>query len=132
MWTPDPSTIITAEADAAETRRTAEMAINDERQRRLVAGKVINGVHVTGDDDDARNLTNLAMGAQMRVAAGDLTTITVYRDGDNVDHDLTPPQLIALWMASTEYVSALYAASWALKALDPIPADFAEDAYWPA
>ncbi|KGE01011.1 hypothetical protein JL39_07675 [Rhizobium sp. YS-1r] len=105
--------------------------MNAERARRIIAGKIINGIHVTGRDEDARNLTNLALGAQVRIAGGDSTTLKTFRDGDNIDHDLTPPEIMSLWQQSSEYVSALYAASWALKALDPIPADFADDSYWP-
>jgi hypothetical protein len=98
---------------------------------RIAAGKVIDGVYVTGRDDDARNLTNLALGAQLRIASGDSTTETVFRDGNNSDHSLTPPQLLSLWQHSAAYVSALYAASWAIKAVVPIPADFKDDSYWP-
>ncbi len=107
----------------------SSLDVNAERQRRLLAGKVINGVHVTGDD--ARNLTNLALASQMRISAGDTSTITVFRDGWNIDHELSPPQIMSLWQQSSEYVSALYAASWALKALDPIPSDFDDDRRWP-
>lgn len=96
-------------------RASGEAAINAERQRRIVAGKAIDGVYVTGRDEDARNLTNLAMAAQRRIGQDDVTTPTVYRDGANVDHELTPPQMLALWQQSAEYVSALYAASWAIK-----------------
>jgi hypothetical protein len=131
MWTPDTSLIITAEQKAAEARAALAGAINSERQRRISAGKVIDGVHVTGSDEDARNLTSLALAAQMRLAAGDTETTTTFRDGGNVDHELTPAQLLSLWQQSAEYVSALYAASWALKAMEPIPADFANDSYWP-
>jgi hypothetical protein len=106
--------------------------VNRERQRRIVAGKVIDGVHVTGRDEDARNLTNLALAAQLRIAGGDTTTLTTYRDGNNVDHELTPPQMLALWQQSAEYVSALYAASWAIKAMDPLPENVADDALWPS
>lgn len=105
--------------------------VNAERLRRMLAGTAINGVHVTGSDDDARNLSNLMMLARMRLDAGDEATTTIYRDYNNVDHVLTPADLVALWQAATAYVSALYAASWSLKALDPIPADFADDSYWP-
>jgi hypothetical protein len=40
--------------------------------------------------------------------------------------------MLALWQASAAYVSALYEASWALKAMDPIPADYAAGERWPA
>lgn len=127
-----PDLIITSEMKAAKARRTTEAAINTERQRRIVAGKVIDGVYVTGRDEDARNLTNLALAAQMRIASGDTATLTVFRDGDNVDHSLTPPQVLSLWHQSAAYVSALYEASWAIKAMDPLPDDVADDALWPA
>jgi Domain of unknown function (DUF4376) len=106
--------------------------VNAGRQRRIRLGGTINGVRVTGTDDDARNLMSLALAAQMRLATGDDTTITIYRDGDNVDHALTPAQMLAIWQQSAAYVSALYAASWTLKAMDPIPEDYAADQYWPA
>jgi len=132
MWTPDPSDIITAAQKAEAGMRGMKDAVNAERTRRITVGKVIDGVHVTGTDEDARNLTSLAMGAQLRLGMGDMTTLTTYRDGDNVDHQLTPSQIVAIWQASAGYVSALYAASWSLKAMTPIPADFADDSYWPA
>jgi len=127
----DLSQLITAEMKAAAAREARHTAINAERHRRIVAGTVIDGVHVTGRDEDARNLTNLALAAQLRIAGGDMTTPTVYRDGNNVDHELTPPQMLALWQASAGYVSALYAASWAIKAMEPMPEDVAADELWP-
>ena len=128
----DLSQIITAETKAEAAREAKHAEINAERQRRIIAGKVINGVYVTGRDEDARNLTNLALAAQMRIGMGDTTTPTTYRDGDNVDHDLTPPQMLALWQQSAAYVSALYAASWAIKAMDTLPEDVTADELWPA
>lgn len=106
--------------------------VNAERGRRIMAGKVIDGVHVTGSDEDARNLMSLALGAQLRLASGDTETVTTFRDGGNVDHELTPAQLLSLWQQSAAYVSDLYAASWALKAVEPIPADYVSDDHWPS
>lgn len=131
MWTPDLSKIVTAEQKAAAARNALVESVNVERQRRITVGKFIDGVHVTGSDEDARNLMSLSLGAQLRLATGDTETITTFRDGNNVDHDLAPAQLLSLWQQSAEYVSALYAASWALKAMESIPVDFASDAYWP-
>lgn len=121
----------TLENYLAPAAQPTGVQVNAERQRRIAVGKVIDGVHVTGSDEDARNLMSLALGAQMRIAAGDTETLTVFRDGDNVDHDLTPMQLLSLWQQSSAYVSALYEASWVLKALDQIPADYAGDSHWP-
>lgn len=131
MWKPDPSIVVTAEQKAEQQRAAIHAAINAERARRITAGKVFDGVYVTGRDEDARNLTNLALGAQLRISQGDTATHTTYRDGNNVDHDLTPSQLLSLWQQSAAYVSALYEASWALKAMDPLPADVTDDGLWP-
>jgi hypothetical protein len=132
MWEATDATIVTAEQKAADAAEAMRQAVNAERDRRIIVGKTINGIAVTGRDEDARNLTNLALAAQLRIGSGDTTTTTTFRDGNNVDHDLTPPQMLALWQASAAYVSALYEASWAIKAMDPIPADYAADERWPA
>lgn len=104
--------------------------INNERARRIVAGTVIGDVYVTGRDEDTRNLMGLALAAQMRLATGDDETITVFRDGDNVDHELTPSQVIGLWQQSAAYVSHLYAKSWEIKDMDPLPDDITENSLW--
>lgn len=110
--------------------------VNFERERRILAGRVFNvtgygGVNVTGDDDTKTNLQGLAFAAQLRLAQGDTTTLTKYRDADNVTHELTPPQMIELWSLGSSYISAVMEASWDLKAQDPIPSDYTDDAYWP-
>ncbi|MBZ9919096.1 DUF4376 domain-containing protein [Mesorhizobium sp. BR1-1-12] len=131
MWTPDPSIIITAAQKAEEAASATRAAVNAERDRRIIAGKTVDGIAVTGRDEDARNLTNLALGAQLRLGQGDVATLTTFRDGTNTDHDLTPPQVLSLWQQSATYVSALYAASWAIKAMDPLPVDVTADELWP-
>jgi hypothetical protein len=109
--------------------------VNTERARRILAGRAfdIAGyglVAVEGRDEDVRNLGALGTAALAQIGAGNGTGLMQFRDADNVIHDLTWAQMFALWSASTEYVSALYAASWALKD-DGIPADFIDAAYWP-
>lgn len=104
--------------------------VNRERQRRIEFGKDFGGVWVTGSDKDILNLTNLAMGAQLRISLSD-PTVSVFRDGLNVEHELTPLGLLGLWQAASTYVEDVYKASWALKAMDPFPLDYASDTYWP-
>lgn len=105
--------------------------VNEERERRLLAGKLFDGIGLRGTDRDMTILTSLVLGAQMRIAGGDVVTTTTYRDLSNVDHELTPPQIIALWQQGSTYVSALYAASWEIKSMVPVPADVADDSLWP-
>lgn len=83
------------------------------------AGKVIDGVLVTGRQEDARNLQALLSVAQIRIVSGDTSATTVYRDKNNVDHELTPPQIVNLFLQSSAYVTEVYAASWPANA--PIP-----------
>ena len=109
--------------------------VNAERARRILAGRAfdIPGyglVSVEGRDEDVRNLGALGTAALAQIGAGNGAGVMQFRDADNFIRDLTWMQMLALWSASTEYVSALYAASWALKD-DGIPDDFADDAYWP-
>jgi hypothetical protein len=88
-------------------------------------------VYVQGRDKDSRNVQGLVTAAQLRLAAGDTATVTKFRDGNNVMHDLTPAQVIELWQKSAAYVSFVYAASWAIKDGGTIAQDFADDERWP-
>lgn len=56
--------------------------------------------------------------------------VTVFRDANNVNHNLLPSELIAMGLGVQTYIGNLYAKSWALKAMSPIPADYAADSYW--
>lgn len=120
---------------AAASLVTPEM-VNAERERRLLLGSEFNDmfdhIYITGDQTNRANLSDLVLGAMLRIQSGDTTTITTFRDGNNVDHDLTPPQLIALFAQASAYVSLMYEKSWALKAMDVIPSDYTNDSYWSA
>lgn len=112
--------------------------VNSERARRLELGTVVSvtgyatPIYVQGRDEDTRNLQGLATAAFARMSQGDTTTITTFRDGYNDMHDLTPSQVWELWSISSNYVKELYAASWAIKEMVPMPADITADALWPA
>lgn len=110
--------------------------VNAERDRRIAAGVTVyvegyGPVALQGREKDQTNLLGLQAAAAMRLAAGDTVTLTKFRDADNVDHMLTPPQIVDLWAKGAAWISATYDASWGLKALDPIPADYADDTHWP-
>lgn len=121
-------------ARIAEAARVTPEMVNAERERRLLLGSefndMFNHIYITGDETNRANLSDLVMGAMLRVMSGDTTTITTFRDGNNIDHDLTPPELLALFGQASSYVSLLYQKSWALKAMDPIPTDYTDDSYW--
>lgn len=137
MWTPDPAIIITAEDKAAQADATKRAAINAERERRIAAGATVTvtgagPIPVQGREVDVRNLQGLGLAALARVASGDTATITVFRDADNADHELTPPQVLELVQRAAAAAEAIIQASWAIKAMDPLPVDVTVDDLWPA
>lgn len=110
--------------------------VNVERSRRLMAGTTVTlttgeVIPIQGRDEDMRNLHGLCTAAQLRLSQGDTTHETTFRDADNVDRILTPSKVVELWSLGAAFVSDVYASSWAIKDLDPIPADYADDARWP-
>lgn len=114
---------------------TAQM-VNAERDRRVALGATVQidgygTVPLQGRLQDQTNLLGLVTAASLRVAAGDTATTTKFRDAANVDHDLTPPQIVEMWSKGAAWISAVFEASWALKAADPIPLDYAANSHWP-
>jgi hypothetical protein len=110
--------------------------VNEERERRIAIGCNISianvgSVYVTGTEKDVRNMSGLGQGALIRIMQSD-TTPTDFRDGNNVMYTLTPNEMLELWQKSSEYISAIYQASWTIKAMNPIPQDYAADSYWPS
>lgn len=111
--------------------------VNRERDRRVNLGSTftVTGygpVRIAGDDTTIRNLQGLAFAAQLRLGQGDTTTLTPFRDEDNVIHQLAPAHILDLWSQGAAYVSAVFAAAWALKDNPAgIPSDYTSDTYWP-
>ena len=133
MWTPDPATIITAEAKAAQAQADLGAAIDVERERRialpLAVTLSVGTFSIDMDDDSQRNLNGLATAGLMLNAASSTQT-TPFRDHDNQMHDLTPDDLVAMGAQVMARISAMYADSWALKGMTTIPADYTADSYW--
>jgi hypothetical protein len=131
-WVSAGSTI-----DAYAPPPPTNVAVTAEAERRIEGGVVVTvpghtpTIYVQGRDKDTRNVQGLVTAAQLRLASGDTTTLTSFRDGNNVMHELTPAQVVALWQESAVYVTTVYNASWVIKAMAPIPADYADDSYWP-
>lgn len=122
-------------ADVAAILGPNNWAIDIERDRRIALGVTValsSGVTFgvqTRDDVDFRNVTGLSSAALAYTALGQ-TPMIVFRDAANVDHNLTPALVLEMGLKVIGAVQALYAKSWALKALSPIPADYASDGHW--
>lgn len=133
-----PSTYSTPESvvwpDIPST--TISDKINFERSRRIVQGVPVSvtgyptPIHLRGLPTDIQTIQGLLSRAQIRVNNNDATT-NVFRDMNNVDHTLTPAQMVELGVKAIDWVEQIFVDSWALKAMDPIPEDYSNDIYWP-
>jgi hypothetical protein len=116
--------------------------VNNERERRIAAGKTVT-VGGTPDkifpvDTDAisiRNIQGLGSAATLRIIQGDTTTLTSFRDSNNIGHDLTPLEIVALAMGVAAHIKDVYNASWAIKDdINGLPANLRllkADPRWP-
>lgn len=120
----------------AEPVATGDM-VNAHRDMIIEGGTMVaitdyGSIPLQGRDKDQRNLLGLVQAASLRIAAGDTVSLTKFRDAVNVDHFLTPPQIVEMWSKGSAWIESVYDASWALKAMDPIPLDYATNSdYWP-
>ena len=109
--------------------------VDAERLRRIVIGKTFTipgygDIAMQGREEDQRNLLALANMALQAISAGQGSGTMQFRAADNVIHTLTWTQMLTLCNLTSAYVSAIYAASWALKDNPPIPGDYADAGYW--
>ena len=138
--TADEIAALEARAAADEARRIAEIPakVNAERERRLIAGVTVNvsgygDIPLQGRDQDQINLLALKDTARDLAAAGVTTAVIPFRDADNVTHTLTPAQMIELANEGKTAASAIYQASWAIKARNDLATiDITDDQYWSA
>ncbi|MHA7968974.1 DUF4376 domain-containing protein [Rhizobium sp. CAU 1783] len=115
--------------------------VNAERDRRIQAGTTITvtgygPIPLTGRERDQINLITLASRAQAMKAAGLTAAGIVIRDRDNINHTLTPDQMIELVSAGTGWIEATMKVSWDMKDSagafpDGIPPNYTDDLYWP-
>lgn len=107
--------------------------IDAERERRIAlpleVTLSVGTITINMDPLSQRNLQGLASVGQYLTATGSTQT-TAFRAYDNASHGLTPTDLVAMGLQVAQRIQAVYAASWAIKAMDPIPADYADDAWW--
>lgn len=110
-------------------------AVNEQRLMLVAEGLDIlvagyGTVALQGRPEDQQTIQGLAFGAQLRLAAGDVLTPTVFLDRNNVEHSLTPMQVLEVWQKGATFVSQVYARSWAIKKMDPLTTDPEDDILW--
>lgn len=126
------------EPDPAPAPTAAD--VDAERDRRIEAGFIFDGVHYQSRADDRENIagaSTAALGALMAGAQpGDLRwhggeSDFVWIAEDNTTVAMDAQTVFAFGQAAMAHKQAHIFAARALKDEDPIPADFADDIYWP-
>lgn len=138
--TDDEIAALDAAAAEAETRRVAGIPakVNAERERRLSAGVTISvtdygDIPLQGRPADQINLLALKDTARDLDAAGVTAAVIPFRDADNTTHMLTPDQMMELADKGKTAASAIYQASWTIKARNDLATiDITDDQYWSA
>lgn len=117
-------------------------AVNAERDRRMVLGFTFGGRVYQSRREDRENVmgafalasTALTIGGKkpgdLRWHGEDEDFMFIAANNERVPMDA--PTVLALGQAAAAQKSALTFAASNLKLLDPIPADYADDAHWPA
>ena len=110
--------------------------VNAEHDRRALAGRVFTvegygDIALEGSDRAQTVLLALKDSARDLIDVGISSPLLRFTDRDNVTHTLTPRWTVELVNAGKAYMQALHDAKIALKAMDPIPADYADDSRWP-
>lgn len=114
--------------------------VDRERDRRIDGGMVFDGVVYQTRPQDRENVAGAATLALAAIVdgaqPGDLRwhgedTDFVWIAEDNSTHTFDAQTFFAFAQATAQHKSAHIFAARALKDTDPIPEDFANDAYWP-
>lgn len=128
-WDAPPPPVITGES------------VNAERDRRIAEGHTFSvtgygDIPIQGRLQDQINFQARLLAAQAAKAQGVNDPVLIIRDAANVNHMLTPDQVIELVNDGVAWIEATMKVSWDMKDSvapfeDGIPADFADDIYWP-
>jgi hypothetical protein len=126
--------------EEVEGLKVSASQVTTERDLRLYAGFSFAGKSYGSTNADMKRITGaatlagFAMGAG--AAAGDLRWANAAQDfawiaADNTLTTMDAQTCLAFGQAAAAHESAHIFAARALKDADPIPADFADDGYWP-
>lgn len=133
-----------AEEAAIEAQRVIDSApkpptsadVIAERVRRLASGfdydfGDVRGVHHIGTSEADQvgwdEVTTIALARQATGSSAPITIVT-----DTGAASVTPLEWLAILEAAAAFRQPLWAASFTLQAMDPIPADYADNGYWPS
>lgn len=136
----DFTQIRTAAAIAEAAKAELSGQVDAERDRRIDAGFTFNGVVFQSRATDRENVAGAAQLAFMAVVGGaqpgDLRWASAGTDyqwiaADNSIVTMDAPTVVDFGKAAAAEKQALIFAARTIKDMNPIPADFADDKWWP-
>lgn len=132
LWTPE---VVAAWQASQVPPAPTKAQIYAERDRRLAMGFSYDfgdarGVHRFGTTDaDKRGWDEVSELADVLRRTGSSAQITIATETGPAQ--ITPAEWDAILLASAAMRQPIWQASFLLTALDPIPADYADDVHWP-
>lgn len=126
---------------AAPTAVITSQAVDAERDRRIAGTFTFNGALYQLDDRSQLKMTAAGADARFAIAGGAAIGNLRWADPDNdfgwiaTNNTVTPMDaqtMVAFSDAAKIWVTQHIFAARALKNIDPIPADFVDDGYWPS
>ncbi|MGB0854246.1 MAG: DUF4376 domain-containing protein [Pikeienuella sp.] len=129
----------TAERESQFAELAATL-VEAERDRRIDKGFSFSGLTFQSDRDSRENINGASTAAVAYLMSGGDPTNASWTGGDtpfgwlandNTMVPLTAPEMIAFGNAALAHKSKHIFAARTLKAMEPIPVDFADDKYWP-
>lgn len=136
----DKSLLVNAAARSAQARAEAQVAVDHERDRRIDAGVEFQGHSYQTRATDRENIAGAAQMAFMAMMTGSEPGDLRWSDPDNdfkyiaLDNTRVPMDaqtMVEFGKAAAARKGALIFAASNLKQMATIPADFADDKYWP-
>lgn len=127
--------VVEIDDDPLPTTPSTEQDVIAERQRRLAQGfdydfQDARGVHRIGTTDaDLKGWDEVTKFSQAALSIGQNPTISIVTDTGPTAVSASEWQSILL--AAAAHRQPIFAASFALQAADPIPPEYADDAWWP-
>lgn len=137
----DKSKIITKEMKDAAALEQLHANISAERDRRIDGGFEFQGVRYQSRPQDRENIAGAAVAALAAISAGAAIGNYRWHGGnsdfqwiaeDNTLHLMDAQTMFAFGQAAMAHKQAMIFAARTLKDMSEIPADYADDQYWPS
>jgi len=128
--------VVTATYVVTYDAALAAESVNAEHDRRALLGRAfpvegVGDVPLEGSEKTQVVLLALKDTARDLRDAGVTAALLMFTDRDGTDRRMNAVQMIALVNAGKAWMQQVHEAKRALKEMDPIPADFADDRHWP-